>query len=131
MSERPESPPKGWQQAIAEFASARIDLVRLEAREAGRETGLRVALVAMAGLAAVAFWLLLMAGLVGWLDSIVPAWHWFHFALLLAALHLILVVVAVTALRRRASTPPFPLTRQEIAKDREWLETLKHPKSSD
>lgn len=131
MSESPESPPKGWQQSLAEFVSARLDLIRLEARQAGRETGFRVVLVAVAALAAVGTWALAVAGLIGWLTALVPDWRWFHFTLLAAALHLMVGVVAVMALRRRASTPPFPLTRQEIAKDREWLETLKQTKSSD
>lgn len=107
-----------------EFVSARMELVALEAREAGMRAARRGVLIAFIGGCAMTAWLTGMAGLIGWIATSGSgiAWHWV--ALAAAALHLLLAGIAVQVLRR--PTPPtFPIARAELSKDREWLLNLK------
>ena len=127
----PDDPPPqsggDWKAALAEFAEARLELVRLEARDAGRQTARRLALAVAGGIAGSSAWALLMAGLVGW-TSAMTGWPWWVPALILGILHLFPAVVALVLLRR-PGPPAFPITRSELQKDREWLHSLQKPNS--
>jgi MFS family permease len=107
-----------------EFVSARMELVALEAREAGSSAARRGVLLAFIGGCAMTAWLTGMAGLIGWIATSGSgiAWHWV--ALAAAALHLLLAGIAALILRR-PSPPAFPISRAELSKDREWLLNLK------
>ncbi len=120
--ERPTAP--SWRESVVEFVSARMELVALEAREAGRVAARRGVLLAFIGGCAMTAWLTGMAGLIGWIATSGHgiAWHWV--ALAAAALHLALAFIAVLILRRPAP-PSFPIARAELSKDREWLLNLK------
>lgn len=113
-----------WRESIVEFVSARMELVALEAREAGRVAARRGVLLAFIGGCAMTAWLTGMAGLIGWIATSGQgiAWHWV--ALAAALLHLALAFIAVMVLRRPAP-PAFPIARAELLKDREWLLHLK------
>jgi uncharacterized membrane protein YqjE len=114
----------GWMAAAAEFVQARLDLVRHEAREAGRAAARRAAIATAVVGSAILFWLLLLAGLIGLVAAKQPGWTWWQVTLGIAVLHL-LVAVAGVLLLRRPGTPLFQLTRSELAKDQEWLDRLK------
>lgn len=107
-----------------EFVSARMELVALEAREAGVAAARKGVVAAFVAGCAMTAWLTGMAGLIGWVATSGNgiAWHWV--ALAAALLHLILAGIAVAVLRRPAP-PAFPLVRAELSKDREWLLNLK------
>jgi hypothetical protein len=113
-----------WRESAVEFVSARMELVALEAREAGRAAARRGVILAFIGGCAMTAWLTGMAGLIGWVATSGAgiAWHWV--ALAAAALHLLLAGIAAMVLRRPAS-PAFPIARAELLKDREWLLNLK------
>lgn len=113
-----------WRETAVEFVSARIELVALEASQAGRAAAGRGILLAFIAGCAMTAWLTGIAGLIGWVASAGSGtpWHWI--ALAAAMLHLLLALVACAALRRPAP-PSFPLVRAELSKDREWLLNLK------
>lgn len=135
MSEdAPESPPhqnpqnEGWAAAATTFITARIELLKYEAREASQEALKRGALLAIILFSALFFWCLLTVGLIGWISSS-QDWPWHRVTLIFAGLYLLLAIIAGLRLKKPA-TPPFPLTRAELSKDQAWLETLKNdPKS--
>lgn len=122
----PGSEPSGgdWKTAAAEFAQARLELIRHEARAAGREAARRAATAVIIVGAAVLFWILMVAGLIGLIAAARPDWPWYHITLVAGGLHLLVGVAGLFYLRKPAP-PAFPLTRSELAKDQEWLETLK------
>ncbi|MGB6223391.1 phage holin family protein [Haloferula sp.] len=130
----PESPPhqnpqdEGWAAAATTFITARIDLLKYEARDAGQEALKRGALLALILFCAIFFWCLLTVGLIGWI-SMSQDWPWYAVTLVFAGLYLLTAIIAGVLLKK-PTAPPFPLTRAELSKDQAWLETLKNdPKS--
>jgi uncharacterized membrane protein YqjE len=115
-------------ESAVDFVAARMELLALEAREAGKEAARRGAMAGLAaGLACVA-WLAAAAGITGWVAASgkIP-WHFA--ALGMAAVHLLAAGALGLALRRPAP-PAFPLSKAELTKDRAWLLNLKDtPKS--
>ncbi|GAA5484404.1 phage holin family protein [Haloferula sargassicola] len=127
MSEPPhESESDGWKAVVHEFVDARLGLIKLEAREAGREAARRTAIAVVIAGAALAAWALTLAGVIGWIARS-AGWPWFFVALGAAVLHLL--IAGIGALLLRQGSALFPLTRSELSKDREWLQTLKNEKS--
>ena len=128
----PESPPPvGWREALGDWATARVELIQIESREASR-SALRKGVLAGALAATVFFiWALLLAGGIGlltaYLESCGHPWGWPAVTLAAAGLHALLALGLAVALRR-PTPPPFPITRSEFEKDREWLKTLKTPR---
>ena len=127
MTEGPATEPHAtpsWRETAVEFVSARVDLVALEAREAGLSAARCGVLLAFIGGCAMTAWLTGIAGLIGWIATSGSgiAWHWV--ALAAAVLHLLLAGIAVLVLRRPAP-PAFPIVRAELSKDCEWLLNLK------
>lgn len=126
MSEPSEEPGRdGWGAAASEFINARLDLIRLEAREAGRSAARRAAVAVVAIAAMIAGWFVFVAGIIGWVST-VNGWPWFWVTLGTAGVHFLVAVICLAALRR-PSPPGFPITRSELSKDREWLRSLKNP----
>lgn len=111
-----------WRESAAEFCSARVELFALEAKEAGKFVAKRGALGAILAVFAVTAWLTGIAGLIGWIAS-AGSFPWFMVALSAAALFLLGGGIIVLAILRPAS-PPFPLFKAELQKDREWLNRL-------
>jgi len=128
---RPGQHPVGgdgnsWSAALATLVAARIELLRLESREAASRWAKTAALLAIAAVAALVAWLAIVAGTVAALAAATGcAWHWL--ALGAALLHLI--GAGCCLLAARSSKPPaFPLTRNEFTKDREWFKSLATPR---
>ncbi|BCX47374.1 hypothetical protein HAHE_12820 [Haloferula helveola] len=131
MSEAPETyrdeaegADGDWKASAAEFVQARIELIRLEARDAGREAARKAATVVIITGCAILCWMLVITGLIGLVAAARPDWPWYHITLVAAGLHLAIAGIGVLSLRK-GGQPPFPLTRSEFAKDQAWLETLK------
>jgi uncharacterized membrane protein YqjE len=121
----PESHPRpSLRESAVEFLSARLELVALESRDAGRIAARRLLLVAFIGACAMTAWLAGIAGLIGWVATAGDGIPWPLAALAACVLHLLLAGIAVLALRRPAP-PAFPHVRAELSKDREWLLNLK------
>jgi len=122
--------PPDWQEALIALVASRIELIRLESREAARAAS-RKGVMAGAGAALLIFgWLLALAALVGIAASVTGlGWHWV--ALVTALMHLIPAFFLLRA-AKAAPPPTFPVTRDEFIKDREWLNNLRnHRKSND
>jgi hypothetical protein len=130
----PETPPSqsppsgGWAAATSNFLNARLDLFKLEARDASQEAVKRGALLAVVLGCIFLVWLFGVAGLIG-LISASQSWPWYAVTLVVAGLHLLLAIIAGTLLKKPAA-PSFPLTRAELSKDQAWLETLKKDPTS-
>ncbi len=123
MSEPPQEPASaGWKATLAEFVDARLDLIRLEARDAGREAARRAAIVIVITGASLAAWFMGIAGLIGWIAG-ATGWPWYFVALGGTALHFLIAVIGALFLKK--GTTLFPITRSELSKDREWLQTIK------
>jgi uncharacterized membrane protein YqjE len=122
-SSDPDDSPATWGAMAAEFVSARLALVRLEARAAREVAARRFASLLLLLLCGALTWILGMVGLIGWIAAICP-WNWWQVTLATAGIHALGAVLAGLALRRPAP-PVFPLTRAELANDQQWLETLK------
>jgi uncharacterized membrane protein YqjE len=123
----PESRPD-WKEAAADFVAARLELLALEAQDAGRIAVRKGICAGIAAGCAVLIWLLVVTGLIGWISAI-SGMAWYGVTFFAALAHGIIAGIAVAILRRPSGAAVFPLTRNELAKDREWLRTLKdHPK---
>lgn len=122
------SPPMDWKSAALDLVAARFELIQLELAELRQQAARRAAMLAIAVLAAASGWLLFLAGLVPLLANALGI-PWPTLALILAALHAILLGTLLT-LARRNPGPAFSATLTEFQKDREWIENLsKTPKS--
>jgi uncharacterized membrane protein YqjE len=115
----PEMPEhSSWRESAVEFVSARVELLSLEAKEAGKLAAIKVALIVFAICCLRVAWLVAVAGLIGWIAS--GTGSWYFVALGAAGFHVLLAVVAALILRRPAP-PAFPHSKAELLKDREWL----------
>ncbi len=114
--------PGSWLEALSMYLNSRIDLMRLEGRSAGRLWGRSAVLFAVAALAGLVAWLALTAGLIALL-AVSFSWPWHWVALGAGLAHLLAAAVCVKA-ALTTNTAAFPLTRQEFAKDRQWLLSL-------
>ena len=119
----------GWKAAASEFVRARLDLIGLEAKEAAQVAAKKAAVGVIAAIAAFFAWMLICAGLIGWIAAAHPDWAWFWIALVMAGVHVLVILIAVIKLRAKEQ-PPFPITRSQLVKDKEWLESLKQKKKS-
>jgi len=118
----PPRPEPGLKDAAAAWLAARAELVRLEAREAAGVALKRGLLAALFAGMAVFAWALLMAGLIGSISAGTGfAWYWV--AMIVAGMHAAVAFAAGLALSR-PGTPVFETTRNELEKDRLWLEDL-------
>lgn len=116
-----------WQSAIADFAASRIELIRLESKDATRNAAQKLREAVLLIGAGMLGWICLLAGLIGAIHHYTP-WPWWYGALLLGVIHA-LFAVRYAILLKRAGAPAFPLTRAEFQKDRLWMQSLKKPKS--
>lgn len=122
----PEAAPANWHEAVSDLIASRVELIRLESLAAGRAASRKAVLAVVLAVAALFAWALLMAGGIALLAATSNiAWPWL--ALAVSALHLLVALIAAAKLRRPDPTP-FPVTRAEFQRDREWLKNLHQPK---
>lgn len=121
-----EAPPANWREAVADLLSARVELIRLEAKQAAAQGARKAVIVAILAIAAAFTWALVLAGGIP-LVSEASGIRWPLIALAAAGLHLLLALLMIAQLRRPGS-PSFPITRDEFQRDREWFKHLQPPK---
>jgi len=121
-----QAPPANWREALMTLIAARIALIELETKDAGKQGAKRAALIATACICMVFAWALLLAGGVSWIaDS--GGWPWNLVAIGAAVLHLSAGIFCAK-LAKPSAGPTFPVTRAEFQKDREWIENLNKTK---
>jgi uncharacterized membrane protein YqjE len=118
-----ESLPKNWGEALVGLVASRAAIASLEAKEAtafftGKLVSFLIALVCLVGV-----WALTLAGAIGGIAA-VTEWEWYHIAFAAAGVHFLIVLVALMIAKAKRPAP-FPVTRAEFEKDREWLNQLK------
>jgi uncharacterized membrane protein YqjE len=107
---------------------SRVSLIQLEGRDCARHGARRFACLMAAAVCLLLAWLCLLTGGIAALASM-TGWPWPWLAIAASAIHLLLALVLATT--SKAGTTPFPLTRAEFQKDRQWIESLrKNPKSN-
>lgn len=116
-----------WQSALAEFVSSRVELIRLESKDAARMAAEKFRYTVLVIVSSVLAWLCVLAGLIGLLHHLTQ-WSWWCCALIFGAAHAV-IALCFAALLRRPSPPAFPLTCEEFQKDRLWIQSLKTPNS--
>ena len=143
MNQRPDNPSQfpspapaataadqhaGWVEAVACLISSRIALIQLEARLSARRAAMRAAKIVAAALCVLFTWILLVAGGIGAVAA-ATQWPWHWLAIAAALLHLVAALACIHRGKPQEGAP-FPLTRAEFEKDRQWLETLKKNNAS-
>ncbi len=125
----PGARPKSFRARFQTYVAARLELLDIESREAGRfvvRQGILAAALAVVALFAYALILVALVAVLGqWLSSTWPATFasgWPTAALTLGVLHVIVAGVLIALLRRKNPARLFDYTRSEFQKDREWLQ---------
>lgn len=112
-----------WKEGFSDLLSSKIGIFKLEAKEAAAVAMGKIVLLSVAAFFLLIAWLLVNAGLVGVIAE-TTSWTWYHAVFALAGGHC-LVALILFLISRTKSADPFPITRAELEKDREWLENLK------
>lgn len=113
-----------WLEAILGLIESRAGIISLEAKEALAMGIARLVPLLVFLFSAFATWALIVVATIGCLAG-ATAWKWHQVAFAMAALHVIIAVFAFLIAKKRKPAP-FPVTRSEFEKDREWLIQLKH-----
>ncbi|OYV07125.1 MAG: hypothetical protein CFE26_02635 [Verrucomicrobiales bacterium VVV1] len=108
-----EAPPANWREAVADLLSARVELIRLEAKQAAEQGARKAVVVAILAISAAFTWALFLVGVIPLLSES-------------TGVHLFVALLMVARLRRPGS-PTFPITRDEFQRDREWFKNLQPP----
>jgi uncharacterized membrane protein YqjE len=113
---------KSWVAALLRYLELRLQLLGLEAKEAGLHL-LIIGLLVTGVLALFAGFLVMFAIFLLYLIITLIHWEWGWGALLCAGILLAGSLVAAVILRYRVLRPIFRMTLEELQKDREWLRT--------
>ena len=123
----PDSPAT-WLEAISGLVQSRLRLIQLELSELAQQRIKSLVSFAVAAICLFFTWALILAGGIAAIAA-ATCLPWYWVALIAAGLHL-LVALVLFKLPKGSSRPPFPVTRSEFEKDREWIASLqKTPKS--
>ena len=120
--------PGNWREALLALLASRIALIGLESKEAARDAVRRLLLLVTLGFCVFFAWALLLAGGIA-LVARLAGWPWHAMAIACALLHMVAAAALAMAARRKVP-PPFPVTRAEFNKDREWIDILLQTKKS-
>ncbi|MFK7852399.1 MAG: phage holin family protein [Akkermansiaceae bacterium] len=115
--------PVNWKEAGVDFISSKVGIFRVEAKAAATAAIGKIALLLVAVFFLFVTYALLLVGLVGWISDSIN-WQWYHVAFAISGGHCLISLILLLMCRSKPAEP-FPMTRAELEKDREWLETLK------
>jgi len=127
-AENAEAPPQNGINAVLGLLESRAAIISIEAKQALGTSLAKIALLLVALLGVIGAWALAMVGAIGGIASATD-WKWYHVAFAAAGAHLLLALFALLIAKSRKSDP-FPVTRAEFEKDREWLTQLKKRNNS-
>lgn len=109
--------------ATAEFLESRCALAARESKSAALHVLILVGcVIAAMALCVMGYVFLIVSAVVGLANLIGVSWP--IVALIAALLHFIIAVVLILVARSRITKPMFPVTVDELKKDREWLKNL-------
>jgi uncharacterized membrane protein YqjE len=111
---------QAWIASFLRYLELRLQLLGLEAREAGLHL-LTVSLLLVSMLVCFAGGLLLLIVFLLYLMTLILHWAWGWCALALAAVLFLISVVIGIIFRFRLAKALFPVTLAEFRKDRQWL----------
>jgi uncharacterized membrane protein YqjE len=126
--ENAETPPRNGINAVLGLLESRAAIISIETKEALGSSLLKIALLLVSLLGVIGAWALGMVGVIGGIASNTD-WEWFHVAFAAAGAHLLLALTALL-IAKASKYEPFPVTRAEFKKDREWLTQLKNRNNS-
>jgi uncharacterized membrane protein YqjE len=118
-----------WKSAFADLVSSRLELIRIESKEASRVVLRNLVLVSVVAMMSLFAYICLLAGIVG-LTAHYSHGAWWLVALILFLLHGLTALLGIYLLKKK-SPAVFPITTNEFQKDRLWLQSLKSQKSND
>lgn len=121
-------PVEKWPSALATLASARIAIISAEAGDASAIFLVKAIWGVVGILCGVAFWILLLVGLIGFIPKLTPL-TWFQVTFIIAAIHLVIAIIALVSIQKKTA-PVFTITKSEFSKDKQWLSSVKHRSTS-
>jgi uncharacterized membrane protein YqjE len=110
-----------WIASFLRYLELRLQLLGLEAREAGLRL-LIISLLLTGTLICFAGFLMLLIVFLLYLMTLILHWPWGWCALVLAGGLFVIGIVTGIIFRSRLSKPLFPVTLAEFQKDRQWME---------
>ena len=129
MSHGPIGPlPSNWREALLCLVASRVELIQLESKDAISDAVQRATRIVAAVICAFFAWALLLAGGIAAISHFTD-WPWYWLAIAAAAAHL-LASIGFARTMKAPCHPPFPVTRSEFQKDREWLENIQKTRKS-
>jgi len=115
--------PEDWKAALASLASARLEMIRIEAKPASAAAACRIGLLLGGFFGFLCAWVLVLIASVGAIAAS-TSWEWYHVAYALAGAHFLIGLILMLIMKAGKKVC-FPVTRAEFRKDREWLNRLK------
>lgn len=113
-----------WVEAIFGLIESRAAIISLEAKDAVGNGLAKLVPLLICLFCVFATWALTVAAAIGCVANATD-WRWYEITCAMAALHMVFAVAAFLIAKKRKPVP-FPVTRSEFEKDREWLIQLKN-----
>lgn len=113
-----------WVEAILGLVESRASIISIESKDALKSAYAKFIPLAICLFCILAAWVLAIAAAIGCL-AVATGWMWYQITFAIASLHLVIALVALLV-AKQSKPAPFPVTRSEFKKDREWLTQLKH-----
>lgn len=113
-----------WVKAIFGLIETRAVIVSLEAKDAFGLALSKLIPLVLCLFCLFAAWALAVAGAIGCLTAATD-WKWHQITFAMAGVHILIAGVALLVAKAKKPAP-FPITRSEFEKDREWLIQLKN-----
>jgi len=113
-----------WLEAILGLIESRAAIISLESKDALGMAITKLVLLLVCLFCSFATWALIVVATIGCLAG-ATAWKWHQITFAMAGLHILIALVAFLIAKRKKPAP-FPVTRSEFEKDREWLIQLKN-----
>lgn len=121
----PDGTRKGnWVEAIFGLVESRASIISIESKDALNSALAKFIPLAVCLFCVFAAWVLAVAAAIGCLAATTD-WIWYQITFALAGLHLVIALLALL-IAKKSKPAPFPVTRSEFKKDREWLIQLKN-----
>ncbi len=113
-----------WVEAILCLVESRASIISIESKDALKSASAKFIPLAVCLFCILAAWVFAIAAVIGYLAA-ATVWKWYQITFAIAGLHLVIALLALL-IAKKSKPAPFPVTRSEFKKDREWLNHLQH-----